>query len=133
VLVLAARWLVSEDILISIVDDQASIREAVQALIQSYGYKVAIFSSAELFLRSEVVSETRCLIADLEMPGLNGLDLQNELKARGHQTPVIMITAYPDEKHRAEALDAGAVCFLTKPFDEKALIDCVTAAINGRK
>jgi FixJ family two-component response regulator len=123
--------MVSEDILISIVDDQASIREALRALAESYGYKVALFSSAELFLQSKVVSETRCLIADFEMPGLNGLELQTELRARGYRTPVIMITAYPDEKQRAEALDAGAVGFLIKPFDEEALIECLTAAISG--
>jgi FixJ family two-component response regulator len=117
--------------LISIIDDQASIREAIGALVQSLGHRTAAFSSAELFLQSEAVLETKCLIVDLEMPGLNGLDLLNELKARGHRTPVIMITAYTDEEHRADALDAGAVGFLIKPFDEDALIKCLTAAING--
>ena len=123
----------SEDILISIVDDQASIREAMRAILRSYGYKVATFSSAELFLRSKEMSETKCVIADLEMPGLNGLRLQTELKSRGHRTPVIVITGYPDEKRRTDALDAGAIGFLSKPFDVEALIECVTAAISERK
>ena len=123
----------SEDILISIIDDQVSIREAIRSLVQSYGYKVAAFSSAELFLRSEVLSETKCVIADLKMPGLTGLELHNELRARGHPTPVIMMTACRDEKQRAEALDVGLVGLLIKPFDEEELIGCLTTAINGSK
>jgi FixJ family two-component response regulator len=125
---------VSEDILISIIDDHESVRQAIGALVQSYGYKVVTFRSAELFLRSEVMSETKCLIADVKLPGLSGLELQKELKARGLRTPVILVTAYPpDEKDRADALDAGAVGFLTKPFDEGALIACLSTVIYRAK
>ena len=74
----------------------------------------------------------RCLITDLQMPGLNGLELQEALRSQGYQTPVILITAYPNEKHRKRALDNGAVGFLSKPFDEGSLIKCLTAAIKLR-
>jgi FixJ family two-component response regulator len=121
---------VPEDRLISIVDDDASVREALRALVRSLGYKAATFSSAELFLQSEVIAETACLITDLQMPGMGGLELQEELRSRGCRTPVIVITAYPDEKQRTRALNAGAVGFLSKPFDDEALIGCLTAAIR---
>jgi len=116
--------------LISIVDDDALARDGIRELVESLGYKTATFESAEDFLKSSVVAETTCLINDLQMPGLSGLELQEALRSQGYHTPVILITAFPDEKHRTRALDNGAVGFLSKPFDEASLIKCLTAAIT---
>ena len=86
--------------------------------------------SAAHFLDSGLIAKTTCLITDLQMPGLNGLELQEALRSQGYQTPVILITAYPDEKHRTRALDNGAVGFLSKPFDDRWLMECLTDAIK---
>ena len=117
--------------LISIVDDDASARDGIRALVESLGYKAIAFESAEDFLKSSAVADTACLITDLQMPGLSGLELQEALRSKGYHTPVILITAFPDEKHRARAFDNGAVGFLSKPFDEASLIKCLTVAITA--
>jgi FixJ family two-component response regulator len=122
----------SKAALISIVDDDAPARDGIGELVESLGYKGAAFKSGEHFLESGLIVETTCLITDLQMPGLNGLELQEALRSRGYQTPVILITAYPNEKHRTRALANGAVGFLGKPFHEEALIECLTAAIRLR-
>ena len=122
----------SEVPLISIVDDDSLARDGISELVESLGYRAVTFSSAEHFLRSDVIAETTCLITDMQMPGLNGLELQEALQSQGHQTPVIVITAYPNETHQARALKNGAVSFLSKPFNEEALIECLTAAIRLR-
>jgi FixJ family two-component response regulator len=116
--------------MISIVDDDSFVREAVGDLLQSLGYKAATFDSAEDFLDSGCVEETACLIADVQMPGLNGLDLQSQLMAGGHRMPVIFITAFPEEKVRKRAMSAGAVGFLSKPFEENCLISCLESALK---
>jgi tungstate transport system substrate-binding protein len=118
--------------LISIVDDDALARDGIRELVESLGYKAVTFSSAEHFLDSGAIEETTCLITDLQMPGLNGLDLQEALKLKGHRTPIILITAYPNERDRTRSLNGGAVGFLSKPFDEGSLIECLAAAINLR-
>jgi len=118
--------------MISIVDDDAAVRETTQALVRSLGYNAMTFASAEEFLQSERVHDTSCLITDVQMPGLSGVELQSLLLARGHQTPIIFVTAFPEEKTRARALEAGAVGFLSKPFDEERLIDCLNQALDGR-
>jgi FixJ family two-component response regulator len=118
--------------LISIVDDDALARDGIGALVESLGYNVITFTSAEHFLQSDVIAETTCLITDVQMPGLSGLELQEALKSQGYQTPVILITAYPNEKNRTRALDNGAVGFLSKPFDEETLIGFLTVAIKLR-
>ena len=120
----------SEVPLISIVDDDALARDGVGALVESLGYNVITFTSAEHFLQSDVITKTACLITDLQMPGLNGLELQEALRSQGHRTPIILITAYPNENHRTRSLANGAVGFLSKPFDEPSLIKCLTAAIK---
>jgi FixJ family two-component response regulator len=120
----------SEDSLISIVDDDTAARAGTRALVESLGYKAVSFSSAEHFLRSDMIGETACLITDLQMPGLNGLELQELLRSQGYRMP---ITAYPNENHRIRALNGGAVGFLSKPFDEASLIDCLTVAIKQRE
>jgi FixJ family two-component response regulator len=122
---------VSEDILISIVEDGASVSDALRALVQSLGYRAATFTSAENFLKSDLIEQTVCVIADVKLPGLGGLQLQKELQSRGHRTSIIMITAYPpDEEIRTRALGAGAIGFLMKPFAEEALIKCLDTAIE---
>jgi len=120
----------SEAPLISIVDDDPQARDGIRELVESLGYKGVAFVSAAHFLESGLIAETRCLITDLQMPGMNGLELQEALRSQGYRTPVILITAYPNEKHRTRALDNGAVSFLSKPFNEDALIQCLTAAIR---
>src|SRR6516225_4855234 len=121
----------SEVPLISIVDDDVLAREGMRELVESLGYKAIAFESAQHFLASSVLAETTCLITDVQMPGSNGLELQEALKSRGYRTPVILITAFPNEKHRTRALENGAVGFLSKPFDEASLIKCLTAAITA--
>ena len=118
--------------LISIVDDDALARDGIRELVDSLGYNSATFMSAEHFLENGMIAETTCLITDLQMPGLSGLELQQALRSQGYHTPVILITAYPNEKHRTGALANGAVGFLTKPFDERSLIECLTVAIELR-
>jgi FixJ family two-component response regulator len=119
--------------LISIIDDDEQAREGIGELVESLGFKAATFSSAEHFLSSGVIGQTTCLITDLQMPGLNGLELQEMLRSQGYCTPVILVTAYPTENHRTRALDAGAVGFLSKPFDEGSFIKYLTAAIKQRE
>ena len=116
--------------MISIVDDDISVRESLRDLIESHGYGVATFESAEQFLDAACLPETSCLITDLQMPGLSGLDLQSRLIAEGHCIPVIFVTAFPEERFRRVAMNAGAVAFLSKPFDENILIDCLERALS---
>jgi FixJ family two-component response regulator len=121
----------SEAPLISIVDDDALARDGIRELVESLGYNAVTFASADHFLQSGVIAHTTCMIVDLQMPGLNGVELQEALRAKGYRTPVIVITAFPNETHRKRALDGGAVDFLSKPFDEASLIRCLTAAIKS--
>ena len=115
---------------ISIVDDDNWARDGIRELVESLGYGARTFESAAQFLESSAPGETACLITDLQMPGLSGLDLQRMLKARGYRIPVIFITAFPDDRRRSSAFSAGAIGFLSKPFDERSLIDCLTLAVK---
>ena len=116
---------------ISIVDDDESVREATKGLVRSLGYGAATFASAEEFLGSERVLDTSCLITDVQMPGLSGVELQSRLLADGHRMPIIFITAYPEERIRARAVEAGASGFFSKPFDEESLIGCLDRAVKA--
>ncbi|HWE19865.1 MAG TPA: response regulator [Hyphomicrobiaceae bacterium] len=116
--------------MISIVDDDESVREATKGLVRSLGYAAATFSSAEEFLTSDRVHATSCLIADVQMPGLSGIDLQHRLAAEGLRLPVIFVTAFPDERTRRRAIDAGAVDYLSKPFSDEQLVSCLNTALN---
>lgn len=116
--------------LISIIDDDRSVREAIQGLIRSLGYATVVFGSAEDYLGSDRIRDTACIITDLQMPGLSGIDLQRRLLADGHQTPMIFVTAFPSDRLRQQALDAGAFGFLSKPFDETSLITCLDKALQ---
>ncbi|HKX29915.1 MAG TPA: response regulator [Blastocatellia bacterium] len=118
--------------LLSIVDDDAAVRKSLRGLIRSVGYTARVFASAEEFLRSEHRRETSCLILDVRMPGMNGLELQRRLIADGDEIPVIFITAHGDAAARSQALEDGAVEYLFKPFGEDALLKAIRAALGAR-
>ncbi len=118
--------------MISIVDDDGAVREATKGLVRSLGYAAATFASAEEYLESDRVNDTSCLIADVQMPGMSGVELQQRLIADGHSTKVIFITGFPQEKVRAQVLEAGALGYLQKPFDENCLIKCLDKAFKDR-
>src|ERR1700747_1492338 len=113
--------------LISIVDDDDKVRAATESLVRSLGFKTHTFASAESFLQSTSPLETRCLILDVQMPNMSGIELQGRLTELGFEIPIILITAYPDEAVRQRAMDAGAVAFLLKPFNVygQRFIDCI--------
>ena len=119
-----------EDELISIIDDDTLARYGIVALVESLGCKAASFSSAEHFLASGAIAKTTCLITDLQMPGFSGLELQEALRSQGHCTPVILITAHPNESRRNRAIAGGAVGFLSKPFDDASLIECLAGTVK---
>ena len=114
--------------MISIVDDDKSVRKSANSLIRSLGYATATFASGEEFLESGCLSDTECLVTDVRMPGMSGVDLQSRLIENGNRTPIIFVTATPDERTRERALSAGALGFLTKPFSVESLITCLDRA-----
>lgn len=116
---------------ISVVDDDASVRVATNNLLMSRGYVVHTFASAEEFLDSIHLEETSCVVADVQMAAMSGLDLLASMRVRGYQAPFIFITAFPDDGVRARAMKAGAVCFLAKPFAAPSLIKCLDTALRG--
>ena len=117
--------------LISVVDDDESIRRTTKLLIESFGFRAAAFESAESFLRSGQLGDTSCLIVDIQMPGLNGLQLQSQLAAEGCGIPIIFITAYDDKESRRRAMQAGAIAFLGKPFSDEQLLKLLRFALRG--
>jgi FixJ family two-component response regulator len=117
--------------LVAIVDDDDSMRSAVQDLLESVELPALAFASAEEFLKSGKQHHTACLIADIRMPGMSGLELQANLNAARCRIPIIFITAHGDEKMRMQALRAGAVEFMAKPFNDKALLESVRAALES--
>jgi FixJ family two-component response regulator len=118
--------------LVSVVDDDESVRESLPDLLQQFGFAAQAFASAQAFLASEVVGETRCLILDIAMPGMSGPDLQQELKRRQQEIPIVFITANGDRTVRPRLLAQGAVECLFKPFSEMALLDALNAALRMR-
>ena len=116
--------------MLSVIDDDASVRAATDNLLRSLGYAVRTFVSAEEFLGSARLNDTSCVIADVQMPGMSGVDLQARLLTEGYRVPFIFMTAFPEETIRARALKAGAICFLTKPFDRLTLIRCLDTALE---
>jgi FixJ family two-component response regulator len=117
---------------VSVVDDDESVRESLPDLLREFGFAPHAFSSAEEFLASGSVGETRCLILDFAMPGMTGLELQHELKIRGHKIPIIFITAQKDEAIRARAFEQGAADFLLKPFSDTALFAALNTVLGMR-
>jgi FixJ family two-component response regulator len=118
---------------IAIVDDDEAVRLALRSLVRSLGYVSNVFASAEEFLQSSHRDETSCLISDIQMPGMNGIELQNRLKILDCSTPVIFVTAFPDERNRARALEAGAIGFLEKPFEGRAMIKLIETALRAHR
>ncbi|MEA2940315.1 MAG: hypothetical protein QOD09_844 [Bradyrhizobium sp.] len=118
---------------ISVIDDDASVRAATNNLLGSHGYVVQTFASAEEFLQSSELHNSSCVIADVQMPAMSGLDLLMHMRALGHDASFIFITAFPDEGLRARALQAGAIGFLAKPFAAPALISCLETALKRHR
>jgi FixJ family two-component response regulator len=132
---LICRWWnerLTEIPLISIVDDDDLFRTAIEKLVKSLGLAARTFSSAESYLQSSWVKTTDCLIADIQMPNMSGLELQEHLSHLGFDIPIIFITAYPDDAVRMRAMNGGAVCFLQKPIDLQGqrLADCLQDALS---
>jgi CheY-like chemotaxis protein len=115
--------------LIVVVDDDESIRDSIRTLLRSVGYQVATFASAQLFLDADEVNETACIVLDVSMPVMNGLELQRHLNAIGSNVPIILVTAFDDSNLRRQAMNDGAVEYLCKPFDAKIFISTVEAAL----
>jgi FixJ family two-component response regulator len=120
----------TERLLLSVVDDDEMLRESLPDLLREFGFAARAFSSGQEFFSSNYVGETRCLILDVAMPGMSGLEVQEELKRRGQAIPVIFITGQKDEEIRKQAFSQGAVKFLHKPFSDSALLEAVNAALS---
>ena len=119
--------------LISVIDDDESVRRTTKLLIESFGFRAAALESAENFLGSGHLNDTSCLIVDVRMPGMNGLQLQSQLAAADCQIPIIFITAYDDKESRRRAMQAGAVAFLGKPFTDEQLLQWIRSALRPDK
>jgi FixJ family two-component response regulator len=120
----------SKTLLVSVVEDDQFFRESMGRLMRSLGYTVEAFPSAADFLASPRLSETACLIADVNMPAMTGVELHKHLIDAGHAIPTILVTAYPNDADRVRALDDGIICYLRKPIDEQHLIPCLRAALT---
>ena len=118
---------------IAIVDDDELAREGTIDLVKSMGFIVKAFERAEDFLKSDYLNSSSCLIADVLMPGMTGIELHNRLVEAGNITPTILITSFPNDRDRACARQAGAICYLTKPFDDEDLLACVRSALELRE
>jgi len=120
-----------QPLVVVVVDDDESVRESLPDLLREFGFTVLTFSSADEFLASDAIERARCLVLDIVMPGMSGLDLQKELKSRGSKLPIIFITARKDEAIRKRVLDQGAVDVLLKPFSDTALRDALSKATGA--
>jgi FixJ family two-component response regulator len=118
--------------LVSVVDDDESVRESLPDLLREFGFAAHTFASAEEFLASDRIDQTRCLILDVAMPGMSGPDLQRELRLRGERIPIVFITAHADETVRPRLIELGAVDCLVKPFSDTALRAALDAALRAR-
>jgi FixJ family two-component response regulator len=125
------EFVMLQRLLVSIVDDDESVRESLPDLLRELGYTVQAFSTAEEFLASDCLGQTKCLILDIAMPGMSGLDLQRELVLKGREIPIIFITANVDERVRPRLLEEGAVECLFKPFSDTALLEALNAAFRA--
>jgi FixJ family two-component response regulator len=119
--------------LVSVVEDDRFFRESMRRLMRSFGYAAEVFASAADFLASPRLVETACLIADVNMPTMNGLELHRRLVEMGHAIPTILVTAYPDNDVRSRALKDGVVCYLRKPVDENHLMRCLRGALGSNE
>jgi FixJ family two-component response regulator len=119
--------------LVSVVEDDRYFRESMRRLMRSLGYPVEVFSSAADFLASSRLRETACLISDVQMPAMGGIDLHRSLIDAGFAIPTILVTAYPNDTDRARALNDGVICYLSKPIDERLLKRCLSRALGFEK
>jgi FixJ family two-component response regulator len=119
--------------IVAIVDDDEAVGNAIEVLMRSIGLVARAFSSGEEFLRSPELSRTGCLVVDFDMPKMNGLDLLHNLSRLGKEIPAVLITAYPSDDIRARALQAGVICYLSKPFDGSDLLTCIQTALDRAK
>jgi FixJ family two-component response regulator len=119
--------------LISVIDDDESVRRTTALLIESFGFRAAAFESAENFLSSSHLNDTSCLILDVQMPGMNGLQLQSQLASARSRIPIVFITAYDDRESRRRAMQAGAVAFLGKPFSDEQLLQTIRSTLRPDK
>ena len=117
---------------ISIVDDDASVREGTMDLLNSMGFTAETFPLADEFLKSDLLHTTACLIADVQMPGMTGLELHSRLVGSGNIIPTILITAFPDDGDRVRAMRAGVICYLVKPYKDDDLLLCVRSALESQ-
>jgi FixJ family two-component response regulator len=117
--------------MIAIVDDDEDVCQATRSLLRSLGYRVATFLTAEEFLKSDQLREISCLITDVQMPGMSGIELQAHVKAEGYTFPVIVVTAFPNDGVRDRAMQNGASCFLTKPFSQESLTKHLDRALKS--
>jgi FixJ family two-component response regulator len=126
-------WMVLVDntLLVSIVDDDESVRTAVGKMVESFGFRVSVFRSPAEFLGSGRMRDSACLLLDLQMPGMSGLELHNRLTESGHRIPTIFVTAFTDGFRRDQAMRSGAVAYLAKPFDRNDLLACIHAALDS--
>jgi len=124
---------VPEKLVISIVDDDESVRQSTMDLFNAMGFRAVAFSRADDFLSSNHLHDTSCLIADVQMPGMTGIDLFNRLIDSGNSIPTILITAYPDDADRTRALKAGVIGYLVKPYKLDDLLSCVRSALDSRE
>jgi FixJ family two-component response regulator len=123
----------SKSLLVAVVEDDGSFRESMSMLLCSFGYNVEVFASAVDFLASPRISDTACLIADVNMPEMTGVELYERLVDAGHAIPTILVTAYPNDVDRARALNNGVVGYLRKPVDDQHLIGCLRAALASHE
>jgi FixJ family two-component response regulator len=117
---------------ISVVDDDQSVRESLHGFLRSFGFKVRVFTSAEEFLVTKKFDQTDCLILDVRMPGMSGLELQQQLKSKALNIPIIFVTAHGDDETKARAFGGGAVAFLIKPFSEESVLGALNTALNKK-
>ncbi|MBP0595415.1 response regulator [Paraburkholderia sp. LEh10] len=117
--------------LIAVVDDGESVRESLRELLREFGFTVSAFASAEAFLISGCIGHAHCLVLDIDMPGMSGCDLQQELKRRGQSVPIVFISAHADEGLRPQLLEQGAAACLCKPFSDVVLLEVIHAALGG--
>lgn len=117
--------------MVAIVDDDHSVRDGLVDLVRSMGFDAETFEGAERFLQSDAIDRTNCLITDMRMDGMSGVELCERLVKSGRRIPTILITAFPNEQDRERARRAGAIGYLTKPFVERELVDCITSALGG--
>ena len=129
----APEALLSEQSLISVVDDDRSFRDSMRRLLKSLGYAVAVFPSAAEFLASPKLAATACLVADVHMPAITGVELYRHLIEAGHTIPTILVTAYPDDSVQERMLTEGVECYLRKPFEEADLISCLRSVFTHSK